>query len=96
MLHLLRVMNLAQCTSTVITRIQLIMKIGVYHLINTYNFPHGDLHQAGHPMMYNPETITDDMKNEIQSAMLAWNDEIWVEDFPIGNETYTKGDATTQ
>ena len=40
-------------------------------------------------MMYNPETITDDMKNEIQSAMLAWNDEIWVEDFPIGNETYT-------
>lgn len=42
-----------------------------------------------HPMMYNPETIADDMKNEIQSAMLAWNDEIWVEDFSVGNETYT-------
>ena len=42
----------------------LIMKIGVYRLINTYNFPHGDLHQVTDDVQ--SETITADMKNEIQ------------------------------
>ena len=42
-----------------------------------------------HPVMYNPENMDDEMSTAIRDAMLSWGDEMWVEDYPVGNETYT-------
>ena len=39
--------------------------------------------------MYNPENMDDEMSDAIRNALLSWGDEMWVEDYPVGNETYT-------
>ena len=42
-----------------------------------------------HPIMYNPDNLDVRTRNAILNTMLSWNDEMWVEDYPVGNETYT-------
>ena len=42
-----------------------------------------------HPVMYNSERLDVHTRNAILNAMLSWNDEMWVEDYTIGGQTYT-------
>ena len=42
-----------------------------------------------HPVMYNPELLDTDMMLAIKSAMLNWGKEVWVENYPMNNQTYT-------
>lgn len=42
-----------------------------------------------HPVMYNPEYMEDEMRDAILESMLSWGVEMWVEDYPMGNQTYT-------
>lgn len=42
-----------------------------------------------HPVMYNPERLDTSTRDAILSSMLNWSDEMWVQDYPMGNQTYT-------
>ena len=42
-----------------------------------------------HPVMYNPELLDVHTRNAILNAMLSWNDEMWVENYPMDGENYT-------
>ena len=42
-----------------------------------------------HPVMYNSEKLDVHTRNAILNAMLSWNDEMWVQDYAIGGQTYT-------
>ena len=42
-----------------------------------------------HPVMYNPETLDVQTRTAILNAMLALNDEMYVEDYPIQGQNYT-------
>ena len=42
-----------------------------------------------HPVMYNSENLGEEMSAAIQEAMLSWGNEMWVEDYQVGNEIYT-------
>ena len=39
--------------------------------------------------MFNPGNMAEDMRDSIQEAMLSWGNEMWVEDYAVGNETFT-------
>ena len=42
-----------------------------------------------HPVMYNPELLDVHTRNAILNAMLSWNDEMWIENYPMGGQNYT-------
>ena len=42
-----------------------------------------------HPVMYNPEKLDIHTRNAILNAMLSWNDEMWVDNYPMGGQNYT-------
>ena len=42
-----------------------------------------------HPVMYNPDKLDIHTRNAILNAMLSWNDEMWIEDYPMGGQNYT-------
>ena len=42
-----------------------------------------------HPVMYNPELLDDELRDKIREIMLNWGNEMWVEDYPVGDENYT-------
>ena len=39
--------------------------------------------------MYNPEMLDVYTRNAILNAMLSWGDEMYVEDYPMGDQNYT-------
>ena len=42
-----------------------------------------------HPVMYNPELLDVYTRNAILNAMLSWSDEMWVENYSMGGDSYT-------
>lgn len=42
-----------------------------------------------HPVMYNPELLDVYTRNAVLNAILSWGDEMYVEDYQIGDQTYT-------
>ena len=42
-----------------------------------------------HPVMYNPDLLDVHTRNAILNAMLSWSDEMWVDNYPMGDQTYT-------
>ena len=42
-----------------------------------------------HPVMYNPEKLDIHTRNAILNVMLSWNDEMWVDNYPMGGQNYT-------
>ena len=42
-----------------------------------------------HPVMYNPELLNVHTRNAILNAILSWSDEMWIEDYPMGDQNYT-------
>ena len=39
--------------------------------------------------MYNPDLLDVHTRNAILNAMLSWSDEMWVDNYPMGDQTYT-------
>ena len=42
-----------------------------------------------HPVMYNPDLLDVYTRNAILNAMLSWSDEMWVENYSMGGDSYT-------
>ena len=42
-----------------------------------------------HPVMYNPELLDVYTRNAVLNAILSWGDEMYVEDYQMGDQTYT-------